>query len=430
MAFRAGSLAKHARTLSTRLSRPAAPVHLRLFSHSSIQCSSISTDKPAPYPIDTLVADVISTNEELAAKPKGRRSKEKELKDYGAELPPLNEWSSYFPWSFDTKARSTVMNAETAKKLAEAFVPQGSENKIVLEAFPGPGVLTRALLDLPKERIKRLIVMEDNAQFYKCLKPLEQQDPRVTVINLSGFSWDAYEQIFALGLLDDVERVDWSQEHPHLQFISHIPAKVHGEQLVSQFFRSIPDQQWLFKYGRIPLNLIMTDSLWQRIDAPLGSNIRCKLSVTADATAKFGLATPPETLEPYLENFWPPNLRSSALQNFVAVNIKPLEKQLIGKGLLDDWDYCLRRLFVQKAKPIKTSLPQLAPGAATLLKKVTASTLPPDERIDPKTPSRGLTAKEWTILVQAFADWPFKPDDLSIDSFHMSQTRQETKKIM
>lgn len=101
----------------------------------------------------------------------------------------------------------------------------------------------------------------------------------------------------ALGLLDDVQVADWSQgmdsfltntpvvlmvtkklEHPQLQFISHIPAKVHGEQLVSQFCRSIPGQQWMFQYGRVPLDLIMSDSLWLVCSKP--SSLQDIISLT------------------------------------------------------------------------------------------------------------------------------------------------------
>lgn len=50
---------------------------------------------------------------------------------------------------------------------------------------------------------------------------------------------------------------------PNLHFISHIPQSVSGEQLVNQFYRCIPDQTWLFKYGRVPMNLIMGEWVWQ-----------------------------------------------------------------------------------------------------------------------------------------------------------------------
>jgi hypothetical protein len=51
--------------------------------------------------------------------------------------------------------------------------------------------------------------------------------------------------------------------HPTLQFISHIPHSILGEQLVAQFCRCVPDKSWLFQHGRVPMNLIITDWLSQ-----------------------------------------------------------------------------------------------------------------------------------------------------------------------
>lgn len=189
MAFRAASLARHARSLTTQLSRTHHQLPLRLFSHSSIQSSSSSTPT---YPIDSLVADVLQTNEALAANPPKLRGRKKavarEMEEGSTpDLPPVAEWSEYFPWSADVKARASIMNPESAAKVAEAFVPKGSRDKIVVEAFPGaflvlqidrveqtnalgPGVLTRALLNLPKRRIKKLIVLEEHNRFYNFLK--------------------------------------------------------------------------------------------------------------------------------------------------------------------------------------------------------------------------------------------------------------------
>lgn len=41
-----------------------------------------------------------------------------------------------------------------------------------------------------------------------------------------------------------------------------IPTDIHGEQLVAQLMRAVPDRQWLFQYGRVPMNLIMTTRMW------------------------------------------------------------------------------------------------------------------------------------------------------------------------
>ncbi|KXN90833.1 Dimethyladenosine transferase 1, mitochondrial [Leucoagaricus sp. SymC.cos] len=438
MAFRAASLTKHARTFTTRLSSAQkfspTPRRLRFFSSTPIHHISSYSNDPPPPPLNSLVADAIKADNDTWPKRVTIRHPNGDISDdfdYTV-LPPRGRWGEVFPWSMETKSRFALMDAEVAKLLAEAYVPEGSKDRIVVEAFPGPGVLTRALLDLPKDRIKKLIVLEDYDRYYNYLQPLQAMDPRVTVLPVSGYMWTTYEFIEQMGLLKDVKTVDWSEEHPNLTFIGQIPYKVHGEQLVSQLFRSIPDQTWFFKYGRVPMHMILSEcGILQRISAPPGNNVvRCKLSVIAQATASLEQSIPPEELTPYEEVFHPIHRRDSTSLDFLSVTITPLQEQLIQKGLMDDWDYCLRRLFVQKAQPIKNSIVQLAPGAGSLLKKITSEDLPPRQRISPKTPVRKLTVKEWKLLVETFADWPFKPDDLSIDSFHVSATRQESKKVI
>lgn len=81
-----------------------------------------------------------------------------------------------------------IRNSETAAKVAEAFVPAGTKDKVVIEAFPGtmdfpdppsvgltiilvgPGILTRALLQLPRERIRKIIVLENAECFLDSLR--------------------------------------------------------------------------------------------------------------------------------------------------------------------------------------------------------------------------------------------------------------------
>ena len=51
--------------------------------------------------------------------------------------------------------------------------------------------------------------------------------------------------------------------HPQLHFISHIPHTIKGEQLIAQLFRCIPEKSWLFKYGCVPMSLILGEWIWE-----------------------------------------------------------------------------------------------------------------------------------------------------------------------
>jgi transcription factor 1 len=54
-----------------------------------------------------------------------------------AELPPREKWNKYFPWTTEVKGRASIVNPDAARKLAEAYVPEGSKDQVIIEAFPG-----------------------------------------------------------------------------------------------------------------------------------------------------------------------------------------------------------------------------------------------------------------------------------------------------
>ncbi|KAF8552511.1 S-adenosyl-L-methionine-dependent methyltransferase [Imleria badia] len=323
-----------------------------------------------------------------------------------------------------------IRNPETAAKVAEAFVPAGTKDKVIIEAFPGPGILTRALLQLPRERIRKIIVLENAECFLDNLRPLQTVDPRVRVLPWDGYAWSTYRNLEAEGHLLDVEASSWQEPDPALRFIAHLPTSIYGEQLIAQLLRLVPDRGWLFRYGRVPMNYIMHEFVWERISADT-SNIdklrnRCKLSVIAEAVASFREVLPSSILQPYEEHFWPPSIaaaegrskKNRQNRNMVTITVDPLLEQTIEKGLLDKWDYCLRKLFVLKSNPLNRAISHLAPGASTLLTMLADGSLPGHHSVDTSKPVREMDVQDWAALVQAFHSWPFAPDDLLItDSF-------------
>ena len=110
--------------------------------------------------------------------------------------------------------------------------------------------------------------------------------------------------------------------------------------------------------------------------------------------------------------------------------------QVIQKGMTDQWDYCLRRLFVLKSTPLKDamkyvfsqlaeisstdyrSFSSLAPGAKNLLSVITDISLPRDQRINTSKRIRDLNVADWALLLRAFEQWPFKPD-VSTSHYHV-----------
>uniref|UniRef100_A0A8H7Y7I9 rRNA adenine N(6)-methyltransferase n=1 Tax=Psilocybe cubensis TaxID=181762 RepID=A0A8H7Y7I9_PSICU len=84
-------------------------------------------------------------------------------------LPPMAQWKEVFSHVRESK-RPTLRNPETALMLADKIIPEGSKDKVIIEAFSGPGQLSRALLKLPRERIKKLIILESVPHYWKYVK--------------------------------------------------------------------------------------------------------------------------------------------------------------------------------------------------------------------------------------------------------------------
>lgn len=178
--------------------------------------------------------------------------------------------------------------------------------------FSGPGALTRALLTLPRDTFDKLIVLEDHPGYLEYLKVTEQPAHIRSSFRLTTFRPNTFSTLrshwkksmigsgCSLTVGSTGTRIPcWASKggwtmsqkshgtmevrvttprftahvanilrhlctvHPTLHFISHVPLSVFGEQLMNQFLRCIPDKAWLFKYGRVPLNLITGERVWQ-----------------------------------------------------------------------------------------------------------------------------------------------------------------------
>ncbi|EAU91159.1 hypothetical protein CC1G_03327 [Coprinopsis cinerea okayama7 len=373
-----------------------------------------------------------STKSETAtATPKRRRKKTDTLPQPSVNLPAPEKWAESFNVKLSTKplsGRISVSNPETADKLANAFVPEGSKDKVIVEAYPGPGQLTRSLLKLPRERIKKIVLMEPIPGFLEWLKPLEELDDRISVMAVDPWIWSSYDELQEAGHLADVPILDWNAGvHPTLHFIQHLPSIVLGEQLLNQYIRTIPDQHWLYKYGRIPLDMVISARMLQRLTATTqDTNQRGKLGVFREATSVVTTPVPPSELDPYDEHFYPVRKASTsnaskALEDrkagnpHLALRIMALDEPLIKPKTLETWDYVTRKLFISKATPVSKSIQTLAPGANAILKYLTDPDLPAEQQLDVSKRPQELTVHEWALIVNAFDKWPFRPKHLGID---------------
>ncbi|KEP52246.1 ribosomal RNA adenine dimethylase family protein [Rhizoctonia solani 123E] len=356
-----------------------------------------------------------------------------------------------------TKGRCSLIEPEVARAFVRGALgldeklPKGSkkrkEGRVVIETFPGPGGVTRALLELPRSEVKRVIVLEEELKFLPALKELEYYDDRVHVLSQSGFIWETYDIVKEMGLLDDVKVEDWkTAPHSTLSFVGHLPLGPVGEQLIAQLLRAIPERSWLFKYGRMRMSWLLAQRMVERITSPPPKAARCKLTLIAEATAKLTSALPQEALADYDKYFWPKSesmvggkkktpLPRRIGQPFVAFNIdpqaegsilsreeakEPQPQQIVATNkpitrvTLDKWDYVLRQLFILKSTPLEKAIQNLGPGASILLSKLTGPGIPESRKVDIKAPINALSLQDFARIVEEFHKWPFAPDVLFI----------------
>lgn len=122
------------------------PFLLRRAFSTSIRCSYRTKDIPEDIVANTLATTQQSKRgrpkniQDNGEKPKvdRRRRKSVSLPVNRLDLPPPSQWIDYFPTGgIALKGRISLANPETAALVADSFVPNGSRDKVIIEAYPG-----------------------------------------------------------------------------------------------------------------------------------------------------------------------------------------------------------------------------------------------------------------------------------------------------
>lgn len=425
----------------------------------------------------TLLTDV-SMKQSTRAKPEGERRKRrtKAALNFSAEpmykntasiaeedapfchshLPHPATWKQKFSFTKDNFARHRyfVSRQETAKEIVSKIglddPSRAGRKATVVEAYAGPGTLTRELMQHPN--VERVVALENVPTFLPCLEELkvdptlEGNHDKLHILPQSGFVWDTYETLINDGYLSNLENqipnlgpnappMDWEATSP-LVFVAQIPNTVHGEQLFAQLVHAISSGFWLFQYGRVKMVFVCGETVATRaLATPANSRDRAKLGTTVQCLSTPELLISSDQLQPYGDYFYPPtpsigprvpitntfipnaNISSGlSKRNLAVLSIDPLKHLLVKSRDLDAFEFLTRNLFVLKTKPISEALKHVAPGAANILKML-APDRPgmqdrPHEVILPDTPVVQLTNEQWAALAVVFEKWPFRPQNL------------------
>lgn len=388
-----------------------------------------------------------------------------------SHLPARSEWDTAFPRhaGFLKAHRFFVSNYDTCKKVVSALELDehnkglaDGQKATVLEGYPGPGVMSRALLE--SDAVERVIAMEDNVVFAKGLENL-QHDPAMPrassaldIMESSAYEWDSYTKLLESGKLDHIAEIGegrhskpdyatglfnddtWAKPSPIL-FFAQLPNTVHSEQLLSQLLRAIPNRLWLFRYSRVRLALICSQHMAMRCLAPPASRLRGKLTMVAGAMADIKILLDVDAFTPHQEHFYPAmpevgpqhpltmnraTIRTKTVgapqtgkhkEGQALMLIEPKVKPLVSGAEVDAFDYITKSLFILRSSSVSKALTSLAPGANNILNMMRSGEHPAMRDlgpidVNPDTPVSELSLEEFVGLARMFERWPFRPANL------------------
>ncbi|KAK8756918.1 hypothetical protein V5799_000379 [Amblyomma americanum] len=144
-------------------------------------------------------------------------------------------------------------------------------DKHVIEVGPGPGCLTRPLLELGARRV---VAIEKDERFVPTLRILSEATGNRLHVVLGDILQQQLEEFIPEEL-----SVPWESDNlPEVQVVGNLPFSV-ASPLLIRWLRQMSLREGPFRRGRVPLSLTFQLEVAQRIGAPVLDPQRCRLSI-------------------------------------------------------------------------------------------------------------------------------------------------------
>ena len=256
------------------------------------------------------------------------------------ELPSLREeLEAHDLWANKRLGQHFLLDMNITRRIARAA--GDLHDQAVIEIGPGPGGLTRALL----ETGARVIAIEKDERFLPLLAPLEVwSDGRLRVVQGDALAIDQEALVYRPPASRRPAPAH-AGETPAIHIVSNLPYNVGTELLV----------RWL-KAGawRGPMTLMFQKEVAQRIVAKPGSDAYGRLAVLVQARceARLEFTVPARAFTP------PPKIDSAIVR---------LVNRADGYPHLDALERVTAAAFGQRRKMLRSALKSLTPDAEALL---------------------------------------------------------------
>lgn len=310
-----------------------------------------------------------------------------------------------------------------------------SEGKLtILDVFSGYGLFSTMLnYELkPKNHIIINNTRENHTVWTSRLAYLEKATGNAEnfrYYNLDGHAWQTYDHIFKGPDAIKVETQDHLKVHDLLLIVANISSAKFGESLFAQWIMCSAYHNWVQRYGRVRMVLLVRESTTAKFLSGPNYMKRNRASLKRDLFTDTKLVAISDTQTDSLKGvgeIFDPNLlvRDQPLilpgpavlplgGDLSVVEVVPKDLPGLDVNALE----YLTQVFMYKASnTVKESFLVLAPGADEDL-----SSLLPDEIL--KKTARQLTREDLLLIYAVYNNWAFKPSYEETINFFTEESR-------
>ncbi|OQR71490.1 dimethyladenosine transferase 1 [Tropilaelaps mercedesae] len=250
----------------------------------------------------------------------------------------------------------------------------------VIEVGPGPGCLTRPILEQGAESV---VVIEKDRRFLPTLKLLaDATNNRVKVVHGDVLLQELHN------LIPPEKAEPWEGHLPNIHLIGNLPFSI-STILIVRWMKMVSERTGAWKFGRTRMTLTFQKEVADRITCTRDNPERCRLSVLVQ-----GYCYTKSCMEISGGSFVPPPMVNVGVVRVVP-RIEPLFKQPF-----DIVEKVLRCLFNTKRKEIRNPIKNLVPEN---LRKDLVPEILKMANVDPEANTLFLDIEEFSRICDVYA---------------------------